>query len=201
MISKTDKTRAMPEDTLFEHCWNRLLAAVNQRDDPWRTPALATSGADGPQVRTVVLRGAEQGRQLLEFHTDCRAEKVLQLNDRQNAAWMFYDAIAKEQLRCRGPVSLHSEDSTARRAWDQLRAASRSGYAQRINPGEPLNESDQTIGRQQDQPMDEAMAFANFMLVRCTVQHMDWLQLGATKNIRVLIRPGSQGWLGQRVAP
>ncbi len=201
MITKSDKTQTVPTENLFGHCWERLSAAVSNRDDPWRTPALATAGADGPGVRTVVLRGADQGRQLLDFHTDRRAAKVLQLNDRPDTAWMFYNALTREQLRCRGPVTIHSGDAIALEAWGQLHRASRSTYAQDLNPGAAWDTGGQDDGQQQHSSVQERAGFANFMLVRCTVRHMDWLQLGAQQNIRILMRPGPQGWLSKRVAP
>jgi len=197
MIAKPENM----QDNPFEHCWDRLTAAVDNRNDPWRTPALATSDASGPAVRTVVLRGAEQGCQRLDFHTDCRAQKVLQINNHEDVAWMFYDAFTKEQLRCRGPVRIHSGDASALQAWEQLNSVSRLTYAQGPKPGEPWDTNGQGTDRLRDSASQERTAFANFMLVRCTVRCMDWLQLGETANVRILMRPGPQGWLSQRVAP
>jgi hypothetical protein len=182
----------VPAD-LFKRCTERLNAATSERGNPWRTPALATAVESGPEVRTVVLRAVHSNPFQLDFHTDRRSQKGRQLRDRDTVAWMFYDGTLNEQLRCRGPVTVHSGDAAARAAWDQLQAASRALYCQVPGPGTPLQ------GEAPSQ--DETFGFGNFLLVRCTISSMDWLQLGDTGSVRVHMEANDGTWASQRVAP
>lgn len=193
-MTKPDKTSAngRPADFL-EHCWARLHAAAGERDNPWRTPALATTGNDGPEVRTVVLRAVHQDPFQLDFHTDRRSQKGALLKDHDPVAWMFYDGGIKEQLRCSGPVEVHLGDAAAREAWGQLPPASRLLYCQRPGPGKPLT-GGTTL-------QDDSFGFANFLLVRCAVLKMDWLQIGREDTVRVQMRYRDGGWASQQVAP
>jgi len=189
----TSKRLTRPAQQLFAHCWDRLCAAVGERDNPWRTPALASTSSDGPEVRTVVLRAALQDTAGLEFHTDCRSPKAWQLNACPEVAWLFWDSSTREQLRCRGPVEMHQGDAAAMAAWKQLHRSSRTPYLQPTEPGETWEETDLTL--------DDEAAFKNFLLVRCTVRHMDWLRLDKEQHLRVEICLTDTGWVTRRIAP
>lgn len=193
MTRKLDRTRASNDECLPARCWNRLRASTGDRNDPWRTPALASAGPGGPEVRTVVLRAVDPERRLLEFHTDVRSGKARQLTAGTDVAWMFYDASAKQQLRCRGPVQLHRQNTAALKAWEQLHQPSRAPYAQSSGPGEPWQEGSPVL--------PEPAAYANFLVVQCTIERMDWLQLGVAENVRVLMQTTDTGWVSQRVSP
>lgn len=193
MTKKQENAPDGPRKSPVVHCWDRLRAAVGNHDDPWRTPSLATSGPEGPGVRTVVLRAVNPDGMQLDFHTDCRSEKFAQLAEQAQVAWMFYDASVREQLRCDGPAEMHQGNAAALDAWKQLHPGSRKPYAQSIGPGDPWQEGPSQLA--------EPDAFANFVLVRCTVRHMDWLQLADAEHVRIRMNPTSAGWRCQRVAP
>lgn len=193
MTQEPDRAFNSIDESRAARCWHKLSVAVTDRSDPWRTPSLATSDSTGPEVRTVVLRGADPSRRLLEFHTDVRSSKTRHLAEGRHVAWMFYDGSTKQQLRCRGAVRLHREDAVAQDAWNQLHSRSRATYAQLSAPGEPWQENSPVV--------EDSAAFSNFLLVDCIIEHMDWLQLDENENVRILMNATQSGWTSQRVSP
>jgi hypothetical protein len=64
---------------MLDLVWTHLLRGVAERDHPARHPTLATAGPNGPEARTLVLRGADRGLSRLELHTDGTSAKVAQI--------------------------------------------------------------------------------------------------------------------------
>lgn len=184
--------KTIPDD-LPTHCWERLRDAVKNRHNPWRTPAVANAGADGPEVRTVVLRAVHRDEARLSFHTDARSDKVLQLQNQGTLSWVFYGANEDEQLRCWGRVKLHCSDTLAKQAWDQLHPSGRALYCEQAIPGTPW--------RPDEQILERVPGFDNFLLVHCSVSEMDWLRLAPECNVRVRMRHSDNGWTQQRLVP
>ena len=179
-------------DSLLQRLQNRLQAAPATRDDPWRTPGLATVDAAGlPSVRTVVLRSFENN--CLEFHTDVRSAKWAALNQNPQAAWCFWDPKTKEQLRIQGNCTLHHQDELTEQIWNTLPSHTQASYGTSAAPSASIESPD-------------AFAFIadiqrdNFGVIRCVAQTMDWLQLGRPKHHRALFKWHAQ-WQGDWIAP
>ena len=63
-----------PPENLVSRVWQELMRATKDRHHAWRRPAFATLGVDGfPQVRTIVLRDADQSKSTLQAYTDSRS--------------------------------------------------------------------------------------------------------------------------------
>ena len=74
------KTPLLTGTDIRLHIWTELQRAANDRHHEWRTPILATVGADGlPQARTVVLRHAHSKLGQLQIHTDSRSPQVTEM--------------------------------------------------------------------------------------------------------------------------
>jgi hypothetical protein len=113
----------------------RLFArGVADRRSAFRTPTVATVGADGaPRVRTMVLRGFDAAARRLTLHTDRRAAKLADIGHEPRVAVHVYDARAAIQVRLAATARLHAGDEVARAAWARGLASSRACYA--IDPG------------------------------------------------------------------
>lgn len=102
----TDLPDFDPDDTPGEPlplfaAWLARAAAAGQTEP--HTMSLATAGADGlPDVRTVILHGADERGWSFATHTTSR--KGRQLADRPYAALGFYWPAQGRQVRVRGPV-------------------------------------------------------------------------------------------------
>ncbi len=160
-------------DDVLADAFRRLSRGVADRRSAFRSPALATVGADGwPQVRTVVLRGFDAAVRLVTVHSDLRAAKVTALRSDPAVALHVWDDGAQIQVRLDGIATISAGDELARAEWARLHAGSRAAYRSRPSPASPVADPAE-IPR-----MDEDAAFAQFAVLRIRVDRLDWLHLG-----------------------
>ena len=184
-------------DALPEHCWRRLTRAVDDRSDPWRTPAVGTRSETGASLRTVVLRSVSSDLRELLLHTDARSTKAGELDRTPWLSWLFWDPNDQEQLRCEGAVTLHREDALAASQWRDLPAHSRANYRMPDTPGTPLDEATARTPRMDD----DDSAFTRFLVVRCQVETLDWLLLDRRGHRRARMSWSAPRWHADWVAP
>ena len=122
---------------MLDLAWSRLEAGVRDASAPARTPALATLGPEGPEIRTLVLRAADRGAGTLDLHADAASAKVAQLRADPRAALHLWDAGVSLQVRVRGRVSVLT-GAEADEAWAAVPEAARSSYGGEPAPGRPL---------------------------------------------------------------
>jgi len=180
--------------------WALIARGVSDRKSAFHTPVVATCGLDGgPEVRTVVLRGADLGRWTVRFHTDRRSGKVAALTASPRIAMQFYCARSKVQLRLNGVATLHSDDAIAEIAWRNSRPMSRACYAQIRAPGAVIAEPE--LGAASD-AQGEEFGRANFVAVEVAVQRFEWLYLAFGGHRRAEFRRDDQGVVtGRWLAP
>lgn len=129
-----------PDDlgALVSHITARLVRAGDDRDDSWRTPALATVADDGgPSVRTVVLRSVDAQARRLTVYTDGRSRKAAELQERPVAELVFWDDRDRQQLRVRGGVTVAGDGPEVDAAWERLAPETRRTYGPAA-PGAPV---------------------------------------------------------------
>lgn len=178
-------------------CWQELAAATEDPAHPWRTPAVATLSGQGAAVRTVVLRETRADHRVLSLHTDARSAKAGELAQAPRLSWLFWNAATREQLRCRGKVTLHQDDEVARAHWEPLTSASRSNYLNVDAPGTTISDPQVATARRDD----EATAFSRFLVVCCVVDHMDWLRLDRAGHLRARLDWTGDDWNAAWIAP
>ncbi len=193
-----------PEDPdgLLDEIWRRLEAGVASAGHPFHTAALATFG---PDVRTVVLRRVERDLRRICCHTDLRSRKVVQLEQDATAAWMFYDAEDRVQLRARGAVALHATDALARAQWAASRPGSRRCYLSAGGPGAALPSPgsglpDGLLDRRPSEA-ESAPGEANFAVVACELTELDWLALDSRGHRRARFTWQEGGWQHAWITP
>lgn len=167
--------------------WRRLAQAAARRDTVLHSAVLATSGADGAEARTVVLRAADRGSRTLLCYSDARAAKLLAIATDPRVTWLFYDAERREQLRLTARAEIHHGDALAQAHWQALPPPARTEYAAVAAPGVPLSAD--------GSPRDPAAAAAHFAVIACRVQALDYLQLDRAGHRRVRCRYGAGGEL------
>jgi len=167
---------------ILDDAWQRLLAGADSGKHPFHTPVYATVDEDHtPDGRVVVLRRADPADRALLCHTDLRSPKVVQLRLRPRAAWTFYDAPAKLQLRAYGSTTVHDADNLADAQWQASNLSSRRCYLAPRPPGEPSavpspNLPDHVQGRVPTEPETQP-GRPNFAVLRTVVDRLDWLFL------------------------
>jgi pyridoxamine 5'-phosphate oxidase len=98
---------------VLDGSWAMLTRGATRFTDPFHWPVLGTTGADGPRVRTMILRQVRAPERMLICHTDRRAAKVQEILHSRTVSWLFYHPKKRVQLRISGPATLHSEDRFA----------------------------------------------------------------------------------------
>lgn len=183
-------------DEIHSLVWTLLADGVNQGKHAFHTPVLATTGPEGPETRTVVLRYVDPEEGIIQCHTDRRSPKVLQLNTHPRVSWLFYDAVSKIQIRAYGRTFLHWDDEIARKAWEGSRLSSRQCYRHEHPPGIGMES-----GGAPPQLLD-ADGFDNFTVVRCVLDRLDWLYLKYDGHKRCILLKAPEGaWQSRWVAP
>ena len=130
LFTRLDDLKSLESD-----CWTFLSSAVHDRNCGWRLPVLATSAADVPQQRIVVLREVVTAQRQIFAHTDVRSTKVAAIRANANVSWLFYDSVRQIQLRLNGTATVQVDPSLTGWLWDQEPAASLRGYLAPCPPG------------------------------------------------------------------
>lgn len=174
-------------EAILAAAWRRLERGAARAAQDWHWPVLASTDprdAARPRAdaRVVVLRRAEPATRELEIHSDRRAHKLAQLDAAPAACLVFHNRRDELQLRVWAPVSVHVGDAVARRAWERLRASSRSAYLAPRTPGTACdvpdaNRPDALHGRLPD-PSEAEAGFVSFAAIVLRVRSMEWLRLG-----------------------
>lgn len=128
------------------HLWARLERGARHAEDPFRFVALATSGALGPEVRTVGLRRVDAVAREVEVHSDVRTAKVAAVRLDPRAQLMLWDSVTQVQLRLSVRMVLISADEAR---WSRVPSAARLNYGTDPAPGLPL-ESPEALTRTPD---------------------------------------------------
>jgi pyridoxine/pyridoxamine 5'-phosphate oxidase len=181
-------------ETILEQCWTAFRTGANKADSPWRLPIVGTAGASGAELRTVVLRAADENTRSLVFHTDARSQKAKELEKSGQAAWLFFNPQSGVQIRAQTHVTLLQHNDTARKLWEQVPAEAQANYSSALTPGEPVK----------DQPLrllNDDETFQNFMVVQCKIDFLDWLQISEDGHQRAQFNWDGHAWNGVQVAP
>ncbi len=189
-------------DALETDVWGWLVRGKADRRSPFRTPVVATVGADGlPSARTVVLRAVDPAARVLEFHTDIRSPKAGELAKLKAVTWLFYDPKRQLQVRANTEAIMHTSDSVADEAWAACALPSRAPYMVPRSPGASLRtheRPDSVAPPQVESAEHSESGRAHFMAVRCRVEVFDVLQLHAEGHRRARLElgpPSRATWL------
>jgi hypothetical protein len=168
---------------LLDTVWSHISLGASDRTHPARHPTLATIGPDGPEARSVVLRGADREAGTLEFFTDATSPKHAQITTDPHVALHIWVPEARLQIRVRAMATLHRGDPALFAKLPPEAQANYGGPA----PGTPDQRRTGTVGDP-----------GRFALIRCHLTEIDTLLLAGPHH-RAIYR-ASDEWLGQWVA-
>lgn len=177
--------------------FRQISRGVTDRRSPFRTPTLATMGANGrPGLRSVVLRSFDEATRRLVIHSDRRAAKLAEIAANPRVALHVWDDGAQVQVRLDGAATSQPED-VARTEWDRLHAGSRDAYRTRPVPGTAL--ADPTVA--DTDRVDEDAAYANFTVIAVHVDGMEWLHLARDGHRRAAFTWTADGRQAEWLVP
>ena len=184
--NQQDSTTTLPE---YEtDCWQQLAGAAEDKDDPFNKMTVATCTSKGADARMVVLRQVDSLRKYVWFHTDARAEKVIQIETFPTATLLFWDDKRQLQLRLTVETRLHTDDYVADEHWQKLWVGGRKNYLSEYAPGSeqaaPYPGFPEHLG--EDLPSEEASEAGrkNFAVIECRVLAMEYLHLSRSGQTR-----------------
>jgi len=185
-------------EQVLAQSWAMLARGVQKPNDPFRTPVLGTTGPNGCNLRTVVLRRIIEAERILICHTDFRSSKIDDLRQQARVNWLFYHPQEKIQLRFDGQATLHTTDDLADEQWAASQLMSRRIYCTLDAPGIPLASPasglpESLITRPPTLAESEA-GRKNFAVIVCKVDFVDWLFLNSQGNWRAQFR-----WIDDRM--
>ena len=168
--------------------WAMLERGAGYFNDPFHWPVLGTTGMDGANLRTVILRQFILPDRLLICHTDARSPKVQQISKSPKTSWLFYHPKKMIQLRILGNATLHMNDQFANEQWERVKLPSRLNYSADKPPGTPIDEPSSGLTSLLTNKVGELFesegSRANFMSISCRIDHMDCLMLNLLGNRR-----------------
>lgn len=172
--------------------FRRLSQATASPEDPFRTPVLATIGADGgPAARHVVLREVVPATGRLSAWTDARSAKCAEIEAIGRVAWLFWDPVRRLQLRLSGRAELIRSGPRCEATWAGISTTRRREFLAIVAPGAMLGAEDP------DRPAAPA-----FAIIDSWVDAADLLQLDRRGHRRArLQREAGGSWRGAWVEP
>ncbi len=169
-------------DDLRGLVWSHLLRGAADRHHPARFPTLATYGPDGPEARTLVLRGVSEDAGTLDLHTDMASPKVAQIASEPRVALHVWIPEARLQIRIRGTAVVEPGDPDL---FSRLPDVARANYVGAI-PGEALPREGGDEGP------------SRFASIQITVRDIDALILDEPHIRAIFTTPD---WTGRWVVP
>ena len=182
------ETPLQTDHDIRQRIWVELQRATHDRHHEWRTPVVATVGADGlPGARTVVLRHADVKSASLAFYTDSRSPKVAELIATPHASFVFWSKRLSWQLRVQAHITVQTSGLQVDEVWDRMRQSPAAGdYLAAAAPGALLPDA--------SEPQAPAGLQQHLAIVTAQVLAMDWLELARTGHRRAVLTGTTFEW-------
>jgi pyridoxamine 5'-phosphate oxidase len=168
--------------------WRMLQRGATHSNDPFHRPVLGTTGKDGCNLRTVILRQFILPDPILVCHTDARATKAQEIRHCSKVCWLFYHPEKKVQLRISGQATCHGDDPFADDQWAATKITSRLDYSATHPPGTPVDKPSSGLPdlflQKIPTLLESEKSRKNFMAISCKIASMDWLMLRALGHRR-----------------
>ena len=173
---------------ILNEVWTMLKRGITHSNDPFHWPVLGTTGKDGCNLRTVILRQLLLPDRILVCHTDARATKAQDIGNDSKVSWLFYHPEKKVQLRISGQAKLHRDDQFADDQWAATKITSRLDYSTTHPPGTPVDKPSSGLPdyllKKIPAVLDSERSRKNFMAISCKIDSIDWLMLRALGHRR-----------------
>ena len=120
---------------IFEDIKKKLITGVKDRKHSFHTPVFCNVDDQKTiESRVVVLREFDSHNMILNFNTDFRSPKILDLKKNNNSSFLFYDHSKKIQLRIKTLSNINNQNEIAKQSWDLTQLSSRKCYLTKKRP-------------------------------------------------------------------
>ena len=181
--------------------WSMLDDAVTNRGSQFRIPVFICGDQSDIDGRIVVLRKSDQSKNLLQFHSDIRSDKIPKLKNNKKASMLFYDKEEKIQVRLKVECTINHDNEITKESWSKTGHISRKCYLGDNGPGTESPSPTSGLKPELDNfefTMEQSEeGYKNFTVIQCKNKSMEWLYLAAKghRRARFNIENNKEKWL------
>ena len=175
-------------DEIIKKIWLMLTDAVTNRRYQFRIPVFICGTQNDFDGRIVVLSESDQDKNLIQFHSDIRSDKIEKLKSNNRASLIFYDKEEKIQVRTKVECTVNHKNEVTEQSWLKTAHISRKCYLVDNGPGTESGEPTSGLKPEKDNfdyTMEESeKGYENFTVIQCKVKSFEWLYLAAKGHRR-----------------
>ena len=153
--------------------WSMFSDAVTNRGSPFRIPVFICGTQKDFDGRIVVLRKSDQSNNLLQYHSDIRSNKIVNLKDNRNAVMLFYDKEEKIQVRLKVECTINHNNDITKKSWLKTGHMSRKCYLVDNGPGTESTTPTSGLKPELDNfefTMEQSeKGYKNFTVIQCKI--------------------------------
>jgi hypothetical protein len=171
-------------ETMLEQAFLSISNGVNDSKSYFHNPTICTFEGQDISARTVVLREFSEKDRILRFHTDQRSPKISQIKENNNATVHAYDQEEKIQIRLKGSIEIHHQNSVTKNAWENTREMSKECYSVKDSPSKEIENPDEfDIDKNQ---INREKGYENFAVNLFTFKYLEILYLKRSGHRRAV---------------
>ena len=178
--------------SILDNIKELLSLAVTDRRHAFHTPVFSNKNQNNSiDSRIVVLRKFNTNNLKLNFHTDFRSPKIVNLNKNNNSSFLFYDCQLKIQLRIITLSFINNKNNVTKNAWDLSRLSSRKCYLTEKAPSAQTTLPEDGIPKHlkgiDPSQKESEKGYGNFAIIENEILSVDWLYLSSSGHKRLKI--------------
>ena len=181
--------------------WSMLDNAIKDRGSQFRIPVFICGGQDDFDGRIVVLRKSDQKKNIVQFHSDIRSNKIEKLKNNSKAAMLFYDKEEKIQLRLKVECIVNHDNEITKTSWSKTQHISRKCYLVDSGPGTETDIPTSGLKPELDNfdytKEQSEEGYKNFTVIQCKIKSIELLYLAAKghRRARFDLENNKDNWL------
>ena len=178
-----------------------LNNAIKDRGSPFRIPVFICGNQDNFDGRIVVLRKSDQSKNIIQYHSDIRSNKINKLKINKNASMLFYDKEEKIQVRLKVECTVNHDNEITKESWIKTGHISRKCYLVDSGPGTESTTPTSGLKPELDNfefTIEQSeVGYKNFTVIQCKVKSIEWLYLAARghRRARFDLENNKEHWL------
>jgi 3-hydroxyisobutyrate dehydrogenase len=175
-------------DEIKKKIWLMLEDAITNRSSQFRIPVFICGDQSEFDGRIVVLRKSDQKKNIVQFHSDIRSNKIEKLKNNSKAAMLFYDKEEKIQVRLKVECIVNHDNEITKTSWSKTQHISRKCYLVDSGPGTETDIPTSGLKPELDNfdytKEQSEEGYENFTVIQCKIKSMEWLYLAAKGHRR-----------------
>ena len=168
--------------------WLMLEDAITNRGSQFRIPTFICGDQSDFDGRIIVLRKSDQKKNIVQFHSDIRSDKIEKLKKNSKAAMLFYDKEEKIQVRLKVECVINHDNDITKESWSKTQHISRKCYLVDHGPGTESDTPTSGLKPELDNfefTMEQSeVGYKNFTVIQCKIKSIEWLYLAAKGHRR-----------------